>query len=561
MKIRNLMILLILCILFISITTFSNQITAIYGIDDGMDHIPTAIVACNDGGFLIGGITFPPDPYFARPLLIIRVDSEGNIIWQRAMGNILVNFDCGITKTSDGCYLISSWINSGSPIDYGSGLLIKIDDSGNVLWQRAYGGGTSLKRTYELSNNDLISIGTLHCQNSTSGSRQCGLVMRLDPQGNPIWMKQIGIEGIDPINLFDSYLSDGILLPDDQFLVWGQNRIYQFKSDGTILKSTKIDKEHTSIKSIILTPSNEYLVSARYSWPDYNTSSYSQLLALDRNFDIKWAKKLASFKKYPTDDDISEISPLMIKNDGTIVAGVKYGGYYTPQADKLYFGQGYVELSNDGILNNFGKVFELPKGGFLYSYQSFTLSKENNIAYITALPAAENYCSFCTRMKFALIKTDDNNSITGSCVANYDVPLIWEDSQDISLTEIEDGVTDLDLNSIDTTPLNLIDVGNAKWINTFCPVIYQVNKLQNPFRLEILGENFTTLNENLNVYINDTPVPITTWKSTQKIIAKKGDALKNMLPKGVPVCIKVKVVDYQGNLVNNYQSDCFYFTR
>jgi len=51
MKIKHLMILLIFCLLLISITIFSNQITAMYGIVDGMDHIPKAIVACNDGGF------------------------------------------------------------------------------------------------------------------------------------------------------------------------------------------------------------------------------------------------------------------------------------------------------------------------------------------------------------------------------------------------------------------------------------------------------------------------------------------------------------------------------
>jgi hypothetical protein len=555
MKIRNLMILLILCMFLISITTFSNQITAIYGIDDGMDHIPTAIVACNDGGFLIGGITFPPEgPYFARPLLIIRVDSSGNIIWQRAMGDDTNN--CGITKTSDGCYLVSSWLYSASSMYYVSGWLIKIDDNGNTLWQRAYGERTFLMRTYELSDHSLISVGGCYCEDQSSGWKQCGLVMKIDAQGNPIWKKQVSVKGIDDM----SFLGVTVI-NDDQFLVWGKDRIYQFKTDGTILKSMKIDEEYTSIKSIILTPSNEYLVATHYPSDDFYYSGYSQILTLDRAFNLKWAKKIVTYKKNPTDYGNTWIAPLIIKSDGTIVAGVRYAGYYTPDANIAQRWEGYFEFSNGGTPNDVGKVFSLPNYESIYTSSSFTCSKEDNITYITALCVAENYCSFCTRMKFALIRTDNNNNITGSCATSSETPLVWEELQDISFSEVEDGVTDLDLNSIDTTPLNLIDIGNAKWINTFCPVIYQVNKLQNPFRLEILGEGFTTMEEHLNVYINGTSVPITTWKSTQRIIAKKGDALKNMLPKGVPVCIQVKVVDYQGNLVNNYQSDCFYFAR
>jgi len=289
---------------------------------------------------------------------------------------------------------------------------------------------------------------------------------------------------------------------------------------------------------------------------------YSQILALDRNFNLKWAKKIVTYKKYPTDYGDTWIAPLMIKSDGTIVAGVRYAGYYTPQTDIWHQGEGYFEFSNSGIPNSIGRVFHLPTNyESKASPFSFVLSKEDNIVYITAFNGPENICRNCVRRKFGLVKTDINNSIDGSCVGSYETPLVWEDLQDISFNEVEYSFTDLDITCSDTTPLNLIENGNVRWINTFCPVINQVNKLQNPFRLEIIGENYIDLLGHLTVYINDVPVPKTTWKSTQRIIAKKDDALKNMLPKGVPVCIQVKVLDYSGNLYLNYQSDCFYFTR
>jgi hypothetical protein len=43
------------------------------------------------------------------------------------------------------------------------------------------------------------------------------------------------------------------------------------------------------------------------------------------------------------------------------------------------------------------------------------------------------------------------------------------------------------------------------------------------------------------------------------LIAKKDTALKNMLPKGIPVCIKVHWINDYGNGL--YESDCFTYTR
>ena len=67
------------------------------------------------------------------------------------------------------------------------------------------------------------------------------------------------------------------------------------------------------------------------------------------------------------------------------------------------------------------------------------------------------------------------------------------------------------------------------------PVITSVTKMTNPFRLKVLGGNF---HYGCVVQINGQEVP-TTYKSSNKIIAKKGDILKVLLPKNVPVQITV----------------------
>ena len=75
------------------------------------------------------------------------------------------------------------------------------------------------------------------------------------------------------------------------------------------------------------------------------------------------------------------------------------------------------------------------------------------------------------------------------------------------------------------------------------PVISNISKISGPFRLKIIGSNF---HPGCVVKVNDIEVPHTSYKSSTKVIAEKGTALKNLLPKGVAVQITVTNTDDGG---------------
>ncbi|MCX7830211.1 MAG: hypothetical protein N2445_04020, partial [Acidobacteria bacterium] len=64
------------------------------------------------------------------------------------------------------------------------------------------------------------------------------------------------------------------------------------------------------------------------------------------------------------------------------------------------------------------------------------------------------------------------------------------------------------------------------------PAITAVTKAGSPFRLKVIGSNFVN---GAQILINGAPVPITKYKSSNYLIAKKGAALKAMVPQGVTV--------------------------
>lgn len=84
------------------------------------------------------------------------------------------------------------------------------------------------------------------------------------------------------------------------------------------------------------------------------------------------------------------------------------------------------------------------------------------------------------------------------------------------------------------------------------PVIQRVKILKDPFRLVILGSGFFS---DSKVLIDGNFVPQTTYKNSQKLVAKKGISLKQMVPKGKTVSITVN------NPSDKTTSQPFYFSR
>jgi len=84
------------------------------------------------------------------------------------------------------------------------------------------------------------------------------------------------------------------------------------------------------------------------------------------------------------------------------------------------------------------------------------------------------------------------------------------------------------------------------------PVIAAVKKMTDPFRLIVKGSGFTT---DSVVKINGYPVPDTLYKSSTRVVAKKGTPLKNMLPKGVTVEVTIF------NPSDMTESEKYYFAR
>jgi hypothetical protein len=171
-------------------------------------------------------------PFGARDFWVIRMDETGIKLWDRTYGGSRDDILYAIEATPDGGFLCageSASAVSGNKTNAGYGgidyWVVRIDANGNKLWDRAYGGtGDDICYGLQvLGDGGCVLAGTsdsgIGGNKSTSGyGAKDFWVLRLDPGGNKLWEVTLGGTGDDGAN------SVSILqTPDGGFLVGGDS--------------------------------------------------------------------------------------------------------------------------------------------------------------------------------------------------------------------------------------------------------------------------------------------------------------------------------------------------
>ncbi|HLK98806.1 MAG TPA: hypothetical protein VK364_13625, partial [Hymenobacter sp.] len=186
--------------------TYGLTYTDSYGTRAGNDF--KAAVATPDGGFLLVGTTPQNVPgsttASASHGLLIKVDASGQVLWQKTSATIAPT---AATASPDGGFLLvgqTSQTVPGTTTAGNYGLVVKVDASGNELWRNTCGLTYSIS-TSTFANNSLNAAvatpdgGFLLAGNAYQylpGSRFIdiyGLVVKVDANGNVLWQKTCGL--------------------------------------------------------------------------------------------------------------------------------------------------------------------------------------------------------------------------------------------------------------------------------------------------------------------------------------------------------------------------------
>jgi len=153
-----------------------------YGEADSFDAA-FSIQQTTDGGYIVAGST---DSFSAglADLWILKLDASGNILWQKTYGGTNTDYGESIQQTIDGGYIVAGYTESFGA-GYADYWILKLDSSGNVIWQKTY-GGTNLDHAYSIqqtTDGGYIVAGYAELANRDFW------ILKLDNSGNVIWQK------------------------------------------------------------------------------------------------------------------------------------------------------------------------------------------------------------------------------------------------------------------------------------------------------------------------------------------------------------------------------------
>ena len=162
-----------------------------------------------DGGYIVCGWTdsFGSDGYDGY---LLKLDGSGNLKWQKMYGGDQEDwFNC-VRQTSDGGYIAVGWTYS-----YGQGLadvyVVKIDENGKLNWQKTYGGsgfdaGYCIEQT---TDGGFIIVGE---SNSFVSGPVDVYVVKIDANGNLKWQKTYDSDGSDEAFCIRKASDDGYII-------------------------------------------------------------------------------------------------------------------------------------------------------------------------------------------------------------------------------------------------------------------------------------------------------------------------------------------------------------
>lgn len=219
-----------------------------------------------DGGYIIAGYTnsFGAGGY---DMYLVKTDSLGDTLWTKTYGGSDWDFGYSIQITPD-----SGFIICGETYSFGNGnsdvYVVKTNKSGDILWTKAFGGtDTDIGHSVIISNDsNYVIVG----ETSSFGLDSSDVyLLKIDQNGDTLWTKRYGGTKDDIGYGIDKTSDNGyIIVGSTNSFSPGDKDVYMLKTDslgilewtslqGDITINTDTDDEGRDVKQL---PDGKYII-------------------------------------------------------------------------------------------------------------------------------------------------------------------------------------------------------------------------------------------------------------------------------------------------------------
>ncbi|ASJ03529.1 hypothetical protein A3L09_09815 [Thermococcus profundus] len=284
----------------------------------GTDYLVDSKILENGDIILVGSTRPSKIDYY--DIWVMRLDKNGSVKW----ANKYVGYEDSRTYSvaTDGRDIIVAGGVGTSGLRGVDGSILRLDEQGNIKWQRTYGGRGDdwILRITLAPNGDIIAVGKT---SSFDAKKWDAWVMRLDGNGNVKWQKTFGSE-------YDDQFNDVTVADNGDIIIVGDYRATGADGGGASVWVVRLDgngnvrwqktyggNRTDSATAVSTTPDGEILVAGITL--NFGAGGYDfWVLRLDKNGKIKWQKTYGDIH----DDSAYSIVPV---ENGDILVGGTYG--------------------------------------------------------------------------------------------------------------------------------------------------------------------------------------------------------------------------------------------
>ncbi|HXS37791.1 MAG TPA: T9SS type A sorting domain-containing protein [Flavipsychrobacter sp.] len=194
-----------------------------------------AIQQTTDGGYIVAGTTNSTDGDVTglhdttagyNDMWVVKLDDTGAIIWQKCLGGSYSELAYSIQQTKDGGYIVAGFTNSDdgdvAGLHSASGVLgdywiVKLNDTGGIQWQKCLGGSLD-DQAYSIQQTKdggyIIAGMTYSTDGDVTGNRGNGdaWIVKLTDSGNINWERCYGGTSIDVAYSIQQTIDSGYII-------------------------------------------------------------------------------------------------------------------------------------------------------------------------------------------------------------------------------------------------------------------------------------------------------------------------------------------------------------